>query len=48
MEKIDTKDWLAAAFLMLPIVASLAFVSYKLALEVWCMVYGLIYQSKGD
>ena len=43
MKEITLKDWLAMMFLMSPIVASLAFVTYKLALEVWCMVYGLIY-----
>lgn len=43
MEKINTKDWLATAFLMTPVIATLAFATYKLALEVWCIAYGLIY-----
>ena len=43
MKTIATKDYLAVAVLMTPIITTLAYVSYKLALEVWCIAYGLIY-----
>lgn len=43
MKEITIKDYLGAMVLMTPIIMSLAFVTYKLALEIWCMVYGLIY-----
>lgn len=43
MKTITIKDWLATMFLMTPVIATLAFATYKLALEVWCIAYGLIY-----
>lgn len=33
-----------AIMLTIPV---LAYAGYKLALELWCIVYGLIYQSEG-
>ena len=43
MKTIITKDLLAAMFLMAPVITLLAFATHKLALEVWCIAYGLIY-----
>ena len=41
-------DYLAAFVVSFPLISMVAFLTYKLALEVWCIAYGLIYQSKGD
>lgn len=43
MKDITLKDWVATLFLMTPVIATLAFATYKLALEIWCIAYGLIY-----
>jgi len=43
MRTMTKKDWLASFVLMIPIITTLAYASYKLALEVWCIAYGLIY-----
>jgi hypothetical protein len=43
MEDITLKDWLGGLFLMTPVITLLAFATYKLALEIWCVAYGLIY-----
>ena len=37
------KDTFALALLSIPLVSGLAYALYKLALEVWCIAYGLIY-----
>lgn len=39
----DKIDYMAAFIVATPLISMLAFVAYKLALEVWCIVYGLIY-----
>ena len=36
-------DYLAAFVVSFPLIAMVAFLTYKLALEVWCIAYGLIY-----
>jgi len=43
MKDITIKDWLGTLVLMTPVISILAFATYKLALEVWCIIYGLIY-----
>jgi hypothetical protein len=43
MKTIAKRDYLAVLFLMTPVIAVTAFAAYKLALEVWCIAYGLIY-----
>lgn len=43
MRTMTKKDWLASFMLMIPIITTLAYASYKLALEIWCIAYGLIY-----
>lgn len=43
MKDITFKDCLGALFLLTPVVATIAFAIYKLALDVWCIVYGLVY-----
>jgi hypothetical protein len=43
MKTIAKKDYLAGFVALTPIIGILAFVAYKLALEVWCIAYGLIY-----
>lgn len=42
-ENVTKIDYLTVFFLATPVIATLAFATYKLALEVWCIVYGLIY-----
>lgn len=39
----QVKESLTLALLATPLISALAYVSYKLALEVWCIAYGLIY-----
>jgi hypothetical protein len=43
MKTITKKDYLTGFVSLTPIIALLAFVAYKFALEVWCIAYGLIY-----
>jgi hypothetical protein len=43
MKTIEKKDYLAGFVLLAPVIGILAFATYKLALEVWCIAYGLIY-----
>jgi hypothetical protein len=43
MKTITKTDWLATFALLTPVIAILAFATYKLALEIWCIAYGLIY-----
>lgn len=43
MDTVTKKDILATLFLLTPVIATLAFATYKLALEIWCIAYGLIY-----
>jgi hypothetical protein len=43
MKTIMKKDYLARFVALIPIIGILAFATYKLALEVWCIAYGLIY-----
>lgn len=43
MKQIVRKDLLVAGLVMTPIITTLAYASYKLALELWCIAYGLIY-----
>jgi hypothetical protein len=43
MENITLKDWLGTLFLMTPVITLFAFAAYKIALEIWCIAYGLIY-----
>lgn len=40
---IEKIDYLAVFLLATPLIATLAFATYKLALEIWCIAYGLIY-----
>lgn len=42
-ERVEKFDYLAVFILAFPLVATLAFLTYKLALELWCIAYGLIY-----
>jgi len=42
-ERVEKIDYLAAFLVSMPLLATLAFVTYKLALEIWCIAYGLIY-----
>jgi hypothetical protein len=43
MKTITKKDYLAGLVALIPVISILAFATYKLALEVWCIAYGLIY-----
>jgi hypothetical protein len=43
MKDITPKDWLGTLFLVTPVITLVAFAAYKIALEVWCIAYGLIY-----
>jgi hypothetical protein len=43
MKEILTKKSLTALLMLAPIITVLAFASHKLALELWCIAYGLIY-----
>ena len=43
MKTITKTDYMKVFLLMTPIITTLAFATYKLALEVWCIAYGLIY-----
>jgi len=43
MNTQSLKDTLLAFLLLTPVISILAFASYKLALELWCIAYGLIY-----
>ncbi len=40
---LQNQKFLATAVLVTPMIPVLAFLAYKLALEVWCIAYGLIY-----
>ena len=42
-DRVEKVDYLAAFLIATPLITTLAFVLYKLALEIWCIVYGLIY-----
>lgn len=42
-ENVKKIDYMAAFIVATPLIATLAFVTYKLALEIWCIAYGLIY-----
>ncbi len=42
-EQVKKIDYMAALLVATPLIATLAFVTYKLALEIWCIAYGLIY-----
>ena len=42
-ENIKNIDYLAAFLIATPLIATLSFVTYKIALELWCIAYGLIY-----
>lgn len=43
MTMTQVKDTFALALLSVPIAGVMAYGLYKLALEVWCIAYGLIY-----
>ena len=43
MNSIAKKDYLVVGLMLTPVVTTLAYATYKLALEVWCIAYGLIY-----
>lgn len=43
MKTIMKKDYLAGFVAATPLIVILAYATYKLALEVWCIAYGLIY-----
>jgi uncharacterized membrane protein len=43
MKTMMKKDYLAGLVVMTPVISLLAFVTYKFALEIWCIAYGLIY-----
>ena len=40
---LENQKFLATAVLVTPLIPVLAYVTYKLALELWCIAYGLIY-----
>lgn len=40
---LQNQKFLATAVLVTPLIPVLAYVTYRLALEVWCIAYGLIY-----
>lgn len=40
---VEKIDYMAAFLVAFPFISLLAFVIYKLVLEVWCIAYGLIY-----
>jgi hypothetical protein len=42
-ENVKKLDYMAVFLLATPLLATLTFAVYRLALEVWCAVYGLIY-----
>jgi hypothetical protein len=37
------QKFLATAVLVTPLIPVIAYAAYRLALEVWCIAYGLIY-----
>lgn len=40
---LTNSKYLATLALVTPMIPVLAFLAYKLALEIWCIAYGLIY-----
>lgn len=40
---LENQKFLATAVLVTPLIPVLAYATYRLALEVWCIAYGLIY-----
>lgn len=40
---ITKPEYAMLFFMMTPVITTLAYATYRLALEVWCIVYGLIY-----
>lgn len=40
---LQNQKFLATAVLVTPLIPVIAYVTYKLALELWCIAYGLIY-----
>jgi hypothetical protein len=42
-DSVEKIDYLAAILVATPLIATLAFMIYKLALEIWYVAYGLIY-----
>lgn len=43
MTMTQAKNTAALTLLAIPLAGTMAYVLYKLALEVWCIAYGLIY-----
>lgn len=40
---LQNQKFLATAVLVTPLLPVIAYVTYRLVLEVWCIAYGLIY-----
>jgi hypothetical protein len=40
---LHNQKFLATAVLVTPLIPVIAYAAYRLALEVWCIAYGLIY-----
>lgn len=40
---LQNQKFLATAVLITPLIPVIAYATYRLALEVWCIAYGLIY-----
>lgn len=40
---LQNQKFLATVALVTPMIPVLAFLTYRLALEIWCIAYGLIY-----
>ena len=43
MKAITKTEYAMLFFMLTPVITTLAYATYKLALEVWCIAYGLIY-----
>ena len=43
MKAITKPEYAMLFFMLTPVITTLAYATYKLALEIWCIAYGLIY-----
>ena len=43
MKAITKTEYAMLFFMLTPVITTLAYATYKLALEIWCIAYGLIY-----
>lgn len=43
MKAITKPEYAMLFFMLTPVITTLTYATYKLALEIWCIAYGLIY-----